>query len=425
MVSSNGKGSFNSSLLKKEEKNKPFYIFVSFDVVNSTNLKYLKDLKLTSFNEELEESYKTIEDVLVSNPEVGLKLWKFLGDEFIFYSEITFQNAVTDILNLSKKALNEVNDSTECLKFKCTSWMLLADNKDNIFISSENEKLNSDFIGREMDIGFRLSKASLRNRVVIDLFLVNILYNILEIPKYVYYMGEIDLKGVWGSDAYPVFFFETDDIDFNYYEKRNEFYGKAIKSKIYEYIKTDDVLDSINNNESWKLNKEWIRQFKDLPVNFTSGKERPVHREELKKRIEFHVATIIYNYKTDKILLAKRSTKKDIKPGLYECGGGVLFETETICKCAERKANEEFKIKVKPIKEINDFYYIDNYSINGIQLFCITEEDKYEIDQTQHSEIKWVSVSELSDYDEKTFVSDYLKSSILNFVEKYKKNDFS
>lgn len=161
---------------KKEAiSQKPFkgvYVFASFDLVNSTKIKYRESNWLRLINELIDHS---------GIEWFGLKFWKFNGDELLYYAEITAINQLARILHQIYKKSNNLKDkllkvlsSDESLGFasdlvgiKTAVWLAyVSDEKDAI-----NTKLDIDYIdfaGINMDEGFRMSKCAIQNKIVVD-----------------------------------------------------------------------------------------------------------------------------------------------------------------------------------------------------------------------------------------------------------------
>ncbi len=151
---------------------KGVYIFASFDLVNSTKIKYRDTNWLRLINELIDRS---------SSEWFGLKFWKFNGDELLYYAEVTAINQFAKILhqiytksNALKDKLLRTLSSDETLGFagdlvgiKTAVWIA--------YVSDENDALNSrlnidyiDFAGINMDEGFRMSKCAIQNKIVVD-----------------------------------------------------------------------------------------------------------------------------------------------------------------------------------------------------------------------------------------------------------------
>lgn len=101
--------------------------------------------------------------------------------------------------------------------------------------------------------------------------------------------------------------------------------------------------------------------------------------------------------KDGKILIAKRKTGKCIG-AKWEFPGGKLEECETLEECLKRELKEELDIEV----EVGEYFATSRFFCSGIEIELIAFKAQYlsgEITLTDHEEVKWVSVGELSEYD--------------------------
>lgn len=118
------------------------------------------------------------------------------------------------------------------------------------------------------------------------------------------------------------------------------------------------------------------------------------------KNGRFLVATgaIIENAKTGKILLLKRSEKKDFSPDIWEYPTGRMHQFETPEEGLQREIFEETGLEVEIIKLINTFHIfrgaqIAENELVGIMYWCRTNEEEVQVSE-EHSEYVWVTVKE-------------------------------
>ena len=169
------KGPTIDSMANVEMKkiSKEVYIFVSFDLVNSTQLKsqYPKWLNIIK---------KLIE--ISKSDWLGLNFWKFNGDELLYYAKITAISQLLEVLrNLYKKA-NELteelqkmvcmdtssNYAEDLIGVKTAIWIASFEEKEDA-LNSKLEHINAiDFAGVNMDEGFRMSKCAIQNKFIVD-----------------------------------------------------------------------------------------------------------------------------------------------------------------------------------------------------------------------------------------------------------------
>lgn len=149
------------------------YVFVSFDLVNSTKLKY-----------QYSNWLRLIKNLITySNSDwVGLTFWKYNGDELLFFAKITALNQLADILERLYKKQNELikylrdlvlnddnsNFAEDLVGIKTSIWMASISESEGAL----NSKLDGidviDFAGINMDEGFRMSKCATQNKLIVD-----------------------------------------------------------------------------------------------------------------------------------------------------------------------------------------------------------------------------------------------------------------
>lgn len=154
------------------------------------------------------------------------EIWKFLGDEILFASTIS-NKAQLYLLTREFVQTTFENDKEfqrkHQLRIKGTAWTAgfpISNSEIRIANSVEGKQgLQGhllDFIGPDIDIGFRLSKVAKPGRVVLSMPLTELLvnfesgmqnfYEINDIsPLEISHVGWKELKGVFNGIPYPVF----------------------------------------------------------------------------------------------------------------------------------------------------------------------------------------------------------------------------
>jgi 8-oxo-dGTP diphosphatase len=125
---------------------------------------------------------------------------------------------------------------------------------------------------------------------------------------------------------------------------------------------------------------------------------------------------IIESSKTGKILLLKRSDKKDFSAGIREYVTGRLNQFESPQEGLKREIMEEAGIEVEVIKPFSIFHIFrgektaENELI-GIMYWCKTNSEEIKISE-EHSEYKWVTVNEALKIIEKPSMQEDIKAFI-------------
>lgn len=200
------------------------YLFLSADLVNSTGLKTAKTTWTALFssfyrsfpkrlNASIDEQNsrfkKTHKAANLKHPIV----WKLVGDEILFYLEVSgFYERVLFTIAAFKKAIVAHNNDDEAYKIRGTVWFANVDRKhrnQKICPSVQGHPL-FDFLGSDVDTGFRLCKYSSPEKLIISaetaILLIRDNYlTIEEIGLRVCFDGTTRLRGV-DSDtpSYPL-----------------------------------------------------------------------------------------------------------------------------------------------------------------------------------------------------------------------------
>lgn len=201
------------------------YLFVSMDLTDSTKLKSEDS---DSWIKIIQSFYAIIRTAINENfPE--FEIWKYIGDEVVFIKPLkgfktinTFLDTVYDVQQEISETLSKRYE--KLLTVKATTWIadviidknVKDDSKDikNILFYSDKRLL--DFIGQDIDIGFRIAKYSYPKAVTVSAklayFLINqdykkITKTNLDNFKIVSYQ---ELKGVWKKKLYPIIWYSKD-----------------------------------------------------------------------------------------------------------------------------------------------------------------------------------------------------------------------
>ena len=263
------------------------YLFLSVDVIGSTALKYNKDSPIddwysvfTDFYVSFPDEFRThLESEYVYNKQLNysrdnLVVWKYAGDEVLFYAEITQNDEISCILSAFKKTLEDWYSSDNKLDVKGCVWIgqfPFVDRK----IEEEGRK-KFDFLGPSIDCGFRLGKYSSKDEIAISVEVADQIRNTTSLQSSVYYLKSENLKGVLGNKQYPIFVLKLE----------------GAKTDEYDYLKTPCHPINLNNFIT-KYYEDMEKDFKgkvsriekDIPSYLDKQKPR-VKKMQLSKTTE-------------------------------------------------------------------------------------------------------------------------------------------
>lgn len=269
---------------KNTSSNKEIYIFFSFDLVGSTKLKTKEP---TCWPSVIFKFYELIYSELNRKiPQVVV--WKYLGDEVLLYvsldeieSDDIIYNIPDIVFNIQLKVSKDIKDVfysaniSEILDIKSTLWIagvksiepkpftnkeLLKD--DNTIYKNMKMSLTTgnllltDFLGPDMDIGFRISKFAYHHKVTISADFAYLLFRMKKPKK----TKNIDdklkivsfeiLKGVWDNKYYPIIWYYPNwkcvEKDFLYADhKENDIVDRVLSNRIYPINELERIYDEL------------------------------------------------------------------------------------------------------------------------------------------------------------------------------------
>jgi hypothetical protein len=345
------------------------YIFFSFDLVNSTQFK-------ASHPEDwpgvVTRFYELVMSELITRLSSAI-VWKFVGDEVLFFKEITSQQDLHTALPAAHAALLATTDvlhsnfpsSRELLAVKGTIWIAEArpiqpSEASKIKLPSRNivvetgrspAAMRLDFLGPDIDAAFRISKFALRQRLVVSAELACLLYreraSYAGIEKELKIVSFQVLKGVWGGRHYPIVWYERD-------------WRKVAETFMYDEYLTSEVAAGVRNGLRQDAALETIEKvFGDLgrtheidalEAAVRGAIARP-RKEKIKIEIpkeryaEIHCVAVCFSA-AGRILAARRPETKRRFPNCLEFGCGQLRLDESFRECLRRAYQDDFGVNL-------------------------------------------------------------------------------
>lgn len=198
------------------------YLFFSADLVGSTAYKSRmgesqKDDWRFAFSEFYHDfpSFFTRNTMSKNLPKPNV--WKFLGDEILFFVKLAKSEDTLFYIKAFQKTLAEyttkpLNDDAMGLSCKGSAWTAgFPVGNFEVVVNSPNDNNDTivDFIGPSIDCGFRVAHHSTRRKLTISVELALMIAKVmceraLDKPT-IKYDGRIELKGVLDGKPYPLF----------------------------------------------------------------------------------------------------------------------------------------------------------------------------------------------------------------------------
>lgn len=405
------------------------FLFFSFDLSDSTAFKNehlsLWSIVFTSFYGKIleclgVENYKTPN----SNYDDSIcvrRLWKLIGDEVLIYVYITewrqlykqVTNVGETLSNLMDEIANEVarrsrENSSQChcqdikelitsmLGIKVTAWVAecFQDNLDsttnvpNIIyspVTTMSERRN-DFLGRDIDEGFRIAKYAVKNRIIISPLLAWLIWKKAtenEDDKKVVALNFkitafIRMKGVWRNRKVPIIMFhqkfdsfmnclEYDDLDLETYSNIKESgLSNFVTDERFYIERIDSIFENVHRKKEAEKLYQKLENAADVQV--TSSKT-------LINRQEFHIACIIFD-QNGRILVHNDQERGREFGCIKKIFGGRVRSWKAIC---EEGYKEKYGISIEVDQHptpVATYYYEPNNALGLIVIarYAGTEE---------------------------------------------------
>lgn len=215
------KDKIEKATMEKEEEQSEVILFFSFDVVNSSEYK---QVNYFGWSKVLNELFKELRRKVDSGID-GAELWRVLGDEIVFIVRIRKENDlfsfIKEIYKILLESVHELKNgkfferlpqagdveietmkAQNIISLQGTAWIALVSNNsndgDNIFVKYEtSEKYQIfEFLGNDIDTGFRISKQTRDSKLVISFELAYLLSRKTEELNKINIITYKELKGI-------------------------------------------------------------------------------------------------------------------------------------------------------------------------------------------------------------------------------------
>lgn len=395
MVDDNNKLELYSDALEKINRNindekkgsRSVELFFSFDIVNSS---LYKDTNYLGWQSVLTTLLTDIQkNVAKGIPEA--QLWRVLGDEIIFF--VTIRNeeeiysaidAIYDILVMSNIKLRnekffenideEFSDKeidwmkkSNILAVQSAAWLAIILNGDNSLFSpydnifkkyriSDSQQIN-EFLGQDIDTGFRIKKETQDRRLIVSVELAKILSDKTEYLSRLNIITYKSLKGVWQNRLYPIIWYHDSKVsgvsfeDSFYYDETT--YSQLSKDYFlnrekdegdltsYMFLDVHKALEKIIKDQKLDGKLKKIHQV----INDTENDVRVVENEFDNKLLEFHCAAVCCDIDNKRVLIAKRINRK-FYSGLWEFGCAKASIDKNLCDSVKEDYKNDFGIDI-------------------------------------------------------------------------------
>ena len=430
-------------------------LFFSYDIVNSSIYKTVNYYGWSFVIDHILERIRELINAKIK----GAELWRIAGDEEVFVITIfekdslfEYVDRIYEVLTLCCEDIangkmfdniSSLSNEATCLmklqnviSLKACCWLAPVTNKqevdnktnhnsvDNIYerIEKANNNTFLEFIGIDIDTGFRLAKQTRARRLVVSFELAYLLKERSEYNNRLHIITYRKLKGVWNNKDYPIIWYYDsskhngvsfdDSFPFDAVKQDKlcaEYFGK----KQYDgkmYTQTFDALKKICSDRQLEQKIERIE-------NLIDAQTRNHIPYLVTPRMELHCVAVCFN-QGGEIFVVKRSKNKDYLPGKWEFGCAKANYTDPLKETIEEDYKTDFNLSISLVCDNNrkdrQPIPLAVYSVEKqgqlhkglIFLAQIKDGEDIRLNSRKHADYKFINKADLDSLNEEEFVSD-------------------
>ena len=475
-------------------------LFFSFDIVNSTAYKMMTE----HWSLIIKELLKTVQrGVIKSDALERSSLWRVIGDEVVFVlpvqSEESIENAIEAIFRLLMRLTTSIKTgkffetlSSQCiskeqinllkmqnvLMLKAAAWVAavseqgIYSNYDNIEVRyqiDEKNKFIVDYLGKDMDAGFRVKALAQSRQLIVSFELAKIIHEVTirkNLQNTLYIMGYEKLKGVWNGSLYPIIWYYNESIvsESNGTNNRtpNQLTIRSFKNSFLynEYESNKYIKSYLSRNRILKENGSYpfhnspidmynvevalskietdqgLRwKFESLKSLFKDGESFTVNKENSESSLELHCTVVCYDSESRSIMVLKRNQNHETNCGAWEFGCAKVMGDKSIAEEIKSYYRERYNVHIELIMDetrnevqpypIAIYEVKDKLNKKGLIFLARTHKPENEFrSDIAHSEVKWICKEDLPSITEPK-IPDFdntIKQAFKYFEEAEKKN---
>lgn len=337
-------------------------LFFSFDVVNST---LYKNINYSSWGPILTQLFKKIQ-YRVSEQLESSQIWRVIGDEIVFIIQIKHLDSISEyidkifgILTYFNKELQKVdfydflnvNSQVDILNLKggniislqSAAWIAIINSNinslkefDSVWETYEITPgyLLNEFLGNDIDAGFRIKKETMTKRLAISFELAYFLSEKTQQLSNLNIVSYKKLKGIWKNKLYPIIWYHNsniyDNISFEEsfcYDEIQDNVADIFLFNGKEYLLKDGcyINDKMYKDVNYAINKilydnnleQKVQEIKNVILD-SKGDHRNFLDESSVQ--ELHCVALCFDFDEKKLLILKRDNNRQKMPGKWEFG---------------------------------------------------------------------------------------------------------
>jgi hypothetical protein len=465
-------------------------LFYSFDIVNSTAYKSVT----IWWPVIIMELIQTIRKRVTGNQELAnSQMWRVIGDEVIFVLPIQNKTMLVSSIDSIFKLLQEMvrslkngnfienidnqqakkdtallKDQTQMLSLKCAAWIAAVSdshNQANYYNNisfdypgtSQSPEMH-EFLGRDIDAGFRVKQETMDRRLALSFELAYLLKDIRR--NCLYIIDYVRLKGVWENSLYPVVWYYNEEIIRSIYENTDNYheYNKSeysfANSFRYDETEGNDLVinyfargkmprkkkNGSKGSQSprtqiekdgvllpsgmFSVDKAFDKIARDRNLSFKMDYLKELFTDKvliatsIKKPLELHLAVVCYDPETHKVMIARRSENHSLNPRKWDFGCAKALSRENIIDTVNDYYLHTFGLHIELVldKTRNErqpqplaIYEIKKHGHikKGLILMAVVKNKTEFHDSSIYEETKWVNYEESKQIKEDDAVIDF------------------
>lgn len=438
--------------------NRDVILFFSFDIVNSSVYKTINSYGWYGILIKIFDKLRDDVNEEMGSPYCNVDVWRVMGDEIIFIMPVDDVKTISSIMykifkiliknikyiksgKLFDELAEDKNNVTlmkqqNVISLQGAAWIAVVtkdiehgefDCKDseNIFKCYECNPGRSvyEFVGADIDTGFRLKKMTQERRLVISFELAYLLSRNSEQIQNINVISYKKLKGIWNEKLYPIIWYHNDEIYDNisfkesfYFDERNNnelicnyfsFSEKENHIEAYMYNDIFKAFEKILKDRNLKEKIELIEKAipKSSGDNFING-----------SAMEYHCAAVCYKIENEEI---KILVNKIDREELY-CV--KVKNTEKISETLAKEYSQKYNIKIDVVLDYKLApvpITITKINEDDKNFKCIVIVAKVEGNVENNMNVELITKSELEKYNNINNVTIMLDA--FDIIERYEK----
>lgn len=434
------------------------FLFFSFDVVNSSVYKTINSYGWYGILNIIFDQLREDVNREMGSPYCNVDVWRVMGDEIIFIMPIDdvenistimykiFYILITNIKDIKSgklfdKLVDDKNNialmkQQNVISLQGAAWIAVVtkDVKDGEFDCKDSENIFKcyecnpgrsvyEFVGADIDTGFRLKKMTQERRLVISFELAYLLSRNSEQIQNINIISYEKLKGIWNEKLYPIIWYHHDKI-YDNVSFEESFYFDEINNN--ELLKSYfNVSENENNIEDY-MYKDVFKAFDKILKDRNLKEKIKYIKDAIPKSsgdnfinesaMEYHCAAICYKIENEEIKILVNKEKGE---ELYYV---KVKNTEKISGTLSKEYSQKYNIDIKVVLDYKLApipITISKIDENDKSFKCIVIIAKVEGKVEEDMSVKLVTKSEIE--EEKHIKNTEIMLDAFEIIERYEK----